>query len=52
MVSKLDKQAIVGEFDSHWVPHTSDLVPQLNEALVNNYLEVVLRRLRSGEGES
>ena len=30
MVSKLDFQAIVSEFDSHWAPHTSGLVPHLS----------------------
>ena len=28
MVNKQDLQTIVNEFESHWVPHTSGLVPQ------------------------
>ena len=30
MVSKLDKQTIVNEFESHWVPYTSDFVPEVS----------------------
>ena len=30
MISKIHKQNIVSEFDSNWVPHISDFVPQLN----------------------
>ena len=30
MVGKLDLKTIVSVFDSHWVPHSSGLVPQLS----------------------
>ena len=33
MVSKLDKQTYTGEFESHWVPYTSGLVPHLSKKL-------------------
>ena len=32
MVNKLDYQTIVNKLDSIWVPHISDLVPQLSLA--------------------
>ena len=31
LVSKLDLQSFTREFDSLWVPHSSDLVPLLNK---------------------
>ena len=33
MVSKLDKQTFMSEFDSHWVSHSYDVVPHQRKKL-------------------
>ena len=33
MVSKLDEQIFMNEFESHWVPHSHSLVPYLSKKL-------------------
>ena len=33
MVSKLDEQSFMSEFESQWVPHSYDLVLHLNKKL-------------------
>ena len=45
MVSKLDKQIYVSEFESHWVPHTNGLVPHLSKKLSKLLLWVVASNL-------
>ena len=44
MFRKLVYQTIVSEFDSHWVGHTSGLVPQLS--LVNYYINELITQKR------
>ena len=33
MVSTLDYQTLMSEFESHWVPHSDGVVPHLNKML-------------------
>ena len=53
MVSMFDRQTYTSEFDSHWVPHSCDLVLHVSkESLVNYNFRQVVYMNRGSDGHN